>query len=74
DAKANDGSITFVNIIFLLGLSLVVSALGQNIGTTLNGALPFLDTSTWTVLFITLAGLVGALTPVGKMAGTTELS
>lgn len=74
DAKANDGSITFVNIIFLLGLSLVVSALGQNIGTTLNGALPFLDTSTWTVLFITLAGLAGALTPVGKMAGTTELS
>lgn len=74
DAKANGGSITFVNIIFLLGLSLVVSALGQNIGTTLNGALPFLDTSTWTVLFITLAGLVGALTPVGKMAGTTELS
>lgn len=74
DAKTNDGSITFVNIIFLLGLSLVVSALGQNIGTTLNGALPFLDTSTWTVLFITLAGLAGALTPVGKMAGTTELS
>lgn len=74
DAKANDSSITFVNIIFLLGLSLVVSALGQNIGTTLNGALPFLDTSTWTVLFITLAGLAGALTPVGKMAGTTELS
>lgn len=74
DAKANDGSITFVNIIFLLGLSLVISALGQNIGTTLNGALPFLDTSTWTVLFITLAGLAGALTPVGKMAGTTELS
>ena len=74
DAKANGGSITFVNIIFLLGLSLVVYALGQNIGTTLNGALPFLDTSTWTVLFITLAGLAGALTPVGKMAGTTELS
>ena len=74
DAKANGGSITFVNIIFLLGLSLVVSALGQNIGTTLNGALPFLDTSTWTVLFITLAGLAGALTPVGKMAGTAELS
>lgn len=74
DAKANDGSITFVNIIFLLGLSLVVSSLGQNVGTTLNGALPFLDTSTWTVLFITLAGLAGALTPIGKMAGTTELS
>lgn len=74
DVKASDSQITFVNIIFLLGLSLVISAVGQNIGGVLNGAAPFLDKSTWTVLFITLAGLVGAVTPVGKMAGTTELS
>lgn len=74
DAKANDGKITFVNIIFLLGLSLVVSAFGQNIGTAINGDAPFLDKATWTVLLITLAGLVGAITPIGKMAGTSELS
>lgn len=74
DSKTSDQNITFVNLIFLLGLSLVVSAVGQTLGTTLNGALPFLDTSTWTVLLITLSGLVGALTPIGKMAGTTELS
>lgn len=74
DVKASDSQITFVNIIFLLGLSLVISAVGQNLGGVLNGAAPFLDKSTWTVLFITLAGLVGAVTPVGKMAGTTELS
>ena len=74
DAKANDGKITFVNIIFLLGISLVVSAFGQNIGTAINGVAPFLDKATWTVLLITLAGLVGAITPIGKMAGTSELS
>lgn len=74
DAKANDGKITFINIIFLLGLSLVVSAFGQNIGTAINGVAPFLDKATWTVLLITLAGLVGAITPIGKMAGTSELS
>ena len=74
DAKANVGKITFVNIIFLLGLSLVVSAFGQNIGTAINGVAPFLDKATWTVLLITLAGLVGAITPIGKMAGTSELS
>lgn len=74
DAKANDGKITFINIIFLLGLSLVVSAFGQNIGTAINGVAPFLDKATWTVLLITLAGLVGAVTPIGKMAGTSELS
>ncbi len=74
DAKANDGKITFVNIIFLLGLGLLISAVGQNIGTAINGAAPFLDKATWTVLFITLAGLVGAVTPIGKMAGGAELS
>lgn len=74
DAKANDKPITFVNIMVLLGLSLVISAAGQNIGAALAGKLTFLDKSTWTVLFITLAGLVGALTPVGKMSGTSELS
>lgn len=74
DAKSNNEPITFVSIIFLLGLSLVVSAVGQNLGASLSGTLTFLDKSTWTVLFITLAGLVGALTPVGKMAGGTELS
>ena len=74
DAKANEGPITFVNIILLLGMSLVVSALAQNFGATLNSTMSFLDKSTWTVLFVTLAGLIGALTPVGKMAGTQELS
>lgn len=74
DAKANDGKITFVNIIFLLGVSLVISAFGQNIGTAINGVAPFLDKATWTVLLITLAGLVGAVTPIGKMDGTSELS
>ena len=58
----------------LLGLGLVVSAFGQDIGASLNSAMPFLDKSTWTVLFITLAGLIGAVTPVGRMAGSTELS
>ena len=38
DVKANDSQITFVNIILLLGLSLVISAFGQNFGTMLNGA------------------------------------
>lgn len=74
EAKGNDSPITFVNIIFLLGLSLVISAFGQDIGNAINGVAPFLDKATWTVLLITLAGLIGAVTPIGKMAGTTELS
>lgn len=74
DAKANTKPINFVDLIVLLGLGLVISAVGQNVGTAINGMLPFLDKATWTVLFITLAGLVGAVTPVGRMAGGTELS
>ena len=48
--------------------------LGQNIGTALNGALPFLDKATWTVLFITVLGLIGAVSPLGKVAGSAEVS
>ncbi len=74
DAKANDKKITFIDLIFLLGLSLVISAVGQNFGITVNGVAPWLDKATWTVLFVTVAGLVGAVTPIGKMAGAQELS
>ena len=74
DAKANDKAITFIDIIFLLGLSLVISAVGQNFGTAVNGFAPWLDKATWTVLFVTVSGLVCAVTPIGKMAGTQELS
>ena len=74
DAKAIDGPITFVNLIFLLSLGLLISAVGQNIGAAINGVAPFLDKATWTVLFITIAGLICAVTPIGKMAGASELS
>lgn len=74
EAQASDKKIDFVSIIFLLGTSLVISSVGQNFGTWMNGIAPWLDASTWTVLLITVAGLIGALTPVGKMAGTSELS
>ena len=69
DAKGNEDKASFVNLIFLLGLALVISAFGQDIGAALNGAMPFLDKATWTVLLITLSGLIGAVTPVGRMAG-----
>lgn len=74
DVQTNNEPITFTNIIFLLGLSLLVSAVGQNFGAAVSGVATFLDKSTWTVLFITVSGLVGAVTPIGKMSGSAELS
>ena len=74
DAKLNNSTITFQSLILLIGTALVVSAVGQNVGTFLNGLLPFLDKATWTVLFITVMGLLGAVSPLGKVAGSAEVS
>ncbi|MEG2406789.1 MAG: DUF819 family protein, partial [Clostridiales bacterium] len=40
----------------------------------INAAFPFLDKATWTVMVITVIGLVGAVTPMGKLSGSSELS
>ncbi len=74
EAKANSKPITFQSLILLLGCALLVSAIGQNIGNSLNTALPFLDKATWTVLFITVVAIVAAITPLGKVAGSAEVS
>ena len=72
NASANDW-------IFLIGLSLVVSAFSQVVGTSLNGALKsvglgMFDKGTLTTLFVTILGLVCALTPLGKLPAVEELS
>lgn len=69
-----DHHITFPGMLFLLGGSLLVSAVGQNIGAAVNGVAPWLDKATWTVLFVTVVGLVCAVTPIGKIAGAAEMS
>ena len=74
DAKLNTSTITFQSLILLIGTALVVSAVGQNVGNFLNGLMPFLDKATWTVLFITVMGLLGAVSPLGKVAGSAEIS
>ncbi len=74
DAKMNTTPITFQSLLLLIGCALLVSALGSNIGTFLNGIMPFLDKATWTILFITIIGLVGAVSPLGKVAGSAEVS
>lgn len=66
--------ITFPNMIFLIGCALLVSALTQNLGASANAAMPFFDKATWTVLAITVISLTAAMTPVGKIAGSAELS
>lgn len=74
EAKMNTSPITFQSLILLIGTALMVSTIGQNVGVALNGAIPFLDKATWTILFITVLGLIGAVSPLGKVAGSAEVS
>ena len=87
EAKANTTPITFQSLILLIGTSLVVSAVAQNVGTYLHGLisgleegtlaatlLGWLDKATLTVLFITVCGLIAAVSPLGKVAGSGEVS
>jgi uncharacterized membrane protein len=65
-------TLDFTSLLTLLGLSLMISAIAQNLG----GALAFgmIDKGTMTVLLVTAIGLVAAMSPIGKMSGISEMS
>ena len=65
--------------IFLIGLSLVVSAVSQWVGLKMNAGLkaiglPMFDKGTCTTVFVTVLGLICAMTPMGKLPAVNELS
>ncbi len=74
EAAANTKPLVWQNIMILVGAGLLVSAVSQALGNAINGVLPFFDKATWTVLVVTVLGLVFALTPFGKLRGTEEIS
>lgn len=74
EAKANTKTLTWHNIIILLGAGLLVSAVCQKIGEFIAGYATFFDKATWTVLIVTLLGVLLAMTPFGKLKGTEEIS
>ncbi|CDZ75737.1 hypothetical protein ING2D1G_1601 [Peptoniphilus sp. ING2-D1G] len=70
---------TAADWIFLIGVSLMVSAVSQWIGAYLNEALAgvglaMFDKGTMTTLFVTILGLICALSPLGKVPAVEELS
>lgn len=65
--------------IFLIGLSLMVSAIFQWLGASANTSLKAIglgmfDKGTCTTVFITIFGLICAMTPLGKLPAVEELS
>ncbi len=73
-AKANTQPLTWQNIAILLGSGLLVSAVCQPIGEMISTYLTFFDKATWTVLMVTVLGVILAMTPFGKLKGTEEIS
>ena len=70
---------TATDWIFLFGLSLAVSALTQWLGGVINGwlcniGLDMFGAATVTTVLVTILGLIGAITPLGKMAAVEEMS
>lgn len=74
EMKENKKEITFQSIMFLTGTALFVSAITQNLGVYFNNIMPLFDKATWTVISITIIALFAATTPIGQVAGSTELS
>lgn len=66
--------ITFQSLILLLGSVFLVSAIATNIGNKLYALTNFSDKATWTVLFVTVVALIAAVTPLGTVAGSGEVS
>ena len=77
-AEAKKKTIDFPSLIFLLGLSLILSALCTEWGTALRKASPkalqVFDVATFRIVLISVLGLILAMTPIGKIAGSTQLS
>ncbi len=70
---------TATDWIFLIGISLAVSAITQWLGGVCNKGLcaiglDMFGASTCTTVLVTIIGLICAMTPLGKMAGVEELS
>ena len=70
---------TAADWIFLIGLSLMVSVISQKAGTIINDGLcaiglDMFGSSTCTTVFVTVLGLICAMTPLGKLAAVEELS
>ena len=65
--------------IFLIGLSLIVSAISQKVGSLMDAGLcaiglDMFGSGTCTTVFVTVLGLVCAMTPIGKLAAVEEMS
>lgn len=73
ETDEEDERIDSASLLFLLGGSLLISAAVQS-GAALLPVTAFLTGTTWTVLIVTALGVAAAMTRLGRLSGSTELS
>ena len=66
--------IDLVSLMGLIGFSLFVSATASWVGEQLPELGDVVTATTWTILIVSVLGLVIATTPMGKTAGSTEIA
>ena len=71
---ADSRPLAWQNILLLTGSGLLVAAVCTKLGGAVGDMLPFFDRATWTVLIVTVLGILLAMTPFGKLRGTEEVS
>lgn len=71
EQKSNVSATT--SILVLLAVAFVVSYVAQAVAATLP-VTAFFTTTTWTVLIVTILGVIGAMTPISKLFGSLEIS
>ncbi|MGO4892142.1 DUF819 family protein [Flavobacterium sp. W21_SRS_FM6] len=67
------GPVNAGGLLILLAIALLMSALAQSAAQLLPTSAYFTSTA-WTVLIVTLAGVICAITPLAKIAGASQLS
>lgn len=65
--------ITFQDMIFLLGMAFGMAALSMFIADFMPQTAA-LSSSAWSIILVTIAGIICAMTPLGKIPGAPELS
>jgi uncharacterized membrane protein len=73
ESEGGQSSVTASGLLILFATALLMSASAQSTAQILPTSAYFTPTA-WTVLIVTIAGVLGALTPLGKIAGASQLS
>jgi len=72
--QENNGTVGFKELLGLLGLSLLISAVSRYIGGVLPEVGAVINGTTWTVTIAAIVGLILAVTPVAKVPGTMDMA